>query len=261
MPISDLYYQSAWQEAYLASHGGPPPTANNGVINGTMVNPAGTAGSYNKVTLIKGKTYRLRLINTSMDNHFKVSLDSHTMKVIEADFVPIKPYSADWIFIGIGQRYDVIITASEKIDNYWFRAEPQAACGANANSGNIKSIFSYKGAASSNPTTTATAYVEGCADETQLVPYVVKNVPAAEFVYPNAKELVVGGPTFITPGSGTSASIAWTINGTAINVNWEQPTLEYIYQGNTNYPTDLNLYQLPHDNAVSFNFHKTSIRY
>jgi hypothetical protein len=42
-----------------------------------MLNPSGTGGAYNKVTLTAGKKYRLRLINTSVDNHFRVSLDNH----------------------------------------------------------------------------------------------------------------------------------------------------------------------------------------
>lgn len=46
-----------------------------------------------------------------------VSLDQHTFSVIASDFVPIVPYSADWIFVGIGQRYDVVITANQTSGN------------------------------------------------------------------------------------------------------------------------------------------------
>ena len=243
MPISDLYYQSIYVEALLAAERGPP-TADNGVINGTMVNPAGTGGAYNKVTLRPKKTYRLRLINTSVDNHFKVSLDSHNLTVIAADFVPIVPYDTQWLFIGIGERYDVIITANQPIGNYWFRAEVQQGCGRNANEGNIKAIFSYVGAALSNPNSTATTYTQSCNDETNLVPYVAKNVPENQFVYPEAEELTIGGPSIV------DGLFVWNVNNSAIDVDWEKPTLQYVLEGNTSYPADLNLYQLPKPNVV-----------
>jgi FtsP/CotA-like multicopper oxidase with cupredoxin domain len=243
MPVSDFYYQSAYVEALLAEEQGPP-TADNGLINGKMVNPNGTAGAYTKVTMQRGKTYRLRLINTSMDNHFKVSLDAHNLTVIAADFVPIVPYNTSWLFIGIGERYDVIITASQPISNYWFRAEVQQGCGSNANNGNIKAIFHYQGAATTNPNSTATSYTQSCLDETDLVPYVAKDVPEDQFVYPEAEELTIGGPSIV------DGLFIWNVNGSGIDVNWEMPTLQYVYEGNTSYPSDLNLYQLPKANAV-----------
>jgi FtsP/CotA-like multicopper oxidase with cupredoxin domain len=117
MPITDWYYQTAFQKSVLAAIPGPPPVADNGLINGTMLNPSGSGGAYNKVTLTSGKKYRLRLINTSVDNHFRVSLDNHNLTVIQADFVPTQPYVAEWIFLGIGERYDVIIDANQAVDN------------------------------------------------------------------------------------------------------------------------------------------------
>ena len=87
------------------------PEADNGLINGSMTSYSG--GSYSLTTLTPGSRHRVRLINTSVDNHFMVSLDNHQFEVISADFVPIVPYNASWIFIGIGQRYDVIVTANQ----------------------------------------------------------------------------------------------------------------------------------------------------
>jgi hypothetical protein len=89
---------------------------------------------------------------------------SISLTVIQADFVPIVPYSTQWLFIGIGQRYDVIITANQAVSSYWFRADVQQACGANNNIFNIKAVFSYDGAAPGNPAT------QGCADESKIVP-------------------------------------------------------------------------------------------
>lgn len=94
-----------------------------------MVSSGG--GKYYTSTITKGKKYRLRLINTSVDAHFMVSLDNHVFQVITSDFVPIKPYYTNWVFLDIGQRYDVVVSANQTVGNYWFRAEAQnqAGCG------------------------------------------------------------------------------------------------------------------------------------
>lgn len=212
-----------------------------------MLNPSGTGGAYNKVTLTAGKKYRLRLINTSVDNHFRVSLDNHNLTVIQADFVPTNPYIAEWIFIGIGERYDVIIDANQAIGNYWFRATVMTGCGAN-NNPNIQSIFSYAGAADELPTSTSTnAAPQNCNDETGLVPYVVKNVSSTNFLS-EFETLDVLLDIGVQNGVGVAQ---WNVNGSMINIDWQDPTLSYVASGNTTYPDDLNLIQLPTANTVS----------
>jgi hypothetical protein len=248
MPITDWYHLTAFQESLIAAQGAPP-AADNGLINGTMVSPSGSGGAYSTVTLTKGKRYRLRLINTSLDNHFKVSLDGHNLTVIQADFVPIVPYSTQWLFIGIGQRYDVIITANQAVSSYWFRADVQTACGANNNNFNIKAIFNYVGASAGNPTTTGVPYTQGCTDETQLVPYVKKDVPSSDFIA-SVKELNVTLNGGGVPGSNGTI-VTWTIDGTPLDINWELPTLKYVQESNNSFPVALNLIKLPKPNDVS----------
>jgi FtsP/CotA-like multicopper oxidase with cupredoxin domain len=122
----------------------------------------------------KGKKYKLRLINAAVDNHFVVSLDNHQFTVVAADFVPVKPFITDNLFIAIGQRYDAIIDADQEVANYWFRAEVQDQadpdCGLNANNGNIKSIFHYEGA-QGYPTSVGKTYAQRCADEVRSLKY------------------------------------------------------------------------------------------
>ena len=72
----------------------------------------------------KVKRYLLRLINTSFESTFIFSIDCHSFWVVEADFVPIKPYQATSVLIGIGQRYHVILEASDPVRDqheYWIR--------------------------------------------------------------------------------------------------------------------------------------------
>ncbi|OAX81865.1 hypothetical protein ACJ72_03790 [Emergomyces africanus] len=245
MPIQDWYYRTAWQNALI----GIPPVAENGLINGTMVNAYG-GGKYHENTIRKGKSYLLRLINTSVDNYFKVHLDNHLFTVISSDFVPIVPYEADWLFIAIGQRYDVIIHADQDINNYWFRAEVQKGCGENAMNGKIKSIFRYEGAdPEAEPTSVASNYTQGCHDEQGLVPFVPVDVPSEHFTQ-NVKDLnVTFQPEISSPGKNI---VHWKINGIPIETDWEYPTLQYVLDCNTSYPTKLNIIELPEANVWTY---------
>lgn len=74
MPISDWYYRPIFELNLIALHSNRgPPSPDTILMNGTMVNAQG-GGNYNKITVTKGKKYRLRLINMSVDTHMHVSL-------------------------------------------------------------------------------------------------------------------------------------------------------------------------------------------
>jgi hypothetical protein len=88
--------------------------------------------------------------------------------------------------MAIGQRYDVIFTANQTSDRYWFRVEipPATLCGSNAMSSgagqhSIFAIFSYSDAPKPNdePTSKSQAtYKVECADEKGMIPVTEKNV-------------------------------------------------------------------------------------
>lgn len=118
--IAELYNLTICQEDWFAERFGPP-TAANYLINGQNVKPDGSAGTRTKFSFTPGKKHLLRLINTSVDNHFKFTLDGHTMTVISTDFVPINPYTTSILNINIGQRYEVVIEANQPTANYWAR--------------------------------------------------------------------------------------------------------------------------------------------
>jgi hypothetical protein len=137
----------------------------NGLINGTNSFGNNTHPRFELIFDKKARDpskptkYRLRLINTSMDTHYKVALDSHTMKVIANDFVPIQPFDTEWLSIGIGQRYDVIITANQTSGNYWFRANVTNFCGQHSTDFvDIRAIVRYDGSSKAAPTSTYTGF-------------------------------------------------------------------------------------------------------
>jgi Multicopper oxidase len=47
------------------------------------------------MNFVKGKKYRLRLVNTGLYSHFRFAIDGHNLTVIAMDFVPIVPYTTD----------------------------------------------------------------------------------------------------------------------------------------------------------------------
>jgi hypothetical protein len=138
-------------------------------------------GKYHVTTLKKDKKHRLRLINTGIDNNFHVSIDSHNFTVITSDFVPIKPYTISSISINIGQRYDIIIDASQWVGNYWLRVDVAIGFGRNSNPTNIKSIIRYEGAPEEEPITQNTFTKSTACYNESVVPYALNQVPKVEF--------------------------------------------------------------------------------
>ena len=72
-------------------------------------------------------TYRLRLINGGSVFALKFSIDNHSLEVVASDGVPFaQPMIVDQLIIGLGERYDVLISGLAMIDmttNYWIRVD------------------------------------------------------------------------------------------------------------------------------------------
>lgn len=74
------------------------------MINGTNVSNKG--GSRFEVKFTAGTKYRLRVINPSIETHFRFEIDNHNFTVMANDLVPIKPYSTQVLNIGMGMSLD-----------------------------------------------------------------------------------------------------------------------------------------------------------
>jgi FtsP/CotA-like multicopper oxidase with cupredoxin domain len=76
-----------------------------------------------------GKKHRLRLINGGAEGIQKFTIDNHTMTVIANDFVPVKPYKANAITLGVGQRTDIIVDGTgSPNDAIWMRSNISILC-------------------------------------------------------------------------------------------------------------------------------------
>jgi FtsP/CotA-like multicopper oxidase with cupredoxin domain len=219
--LNDWSHATA-DELFLQAEARGPPTLENGLINGTNVygddGSSSQTGSRFTTTFTAGTSYRLRLINSAIDSHFKFSIDNHTLTVVASDLVPIEPFSTTILNVGIGQRYDVIVTADQAsvASSFWMRAIPQSACSDNENPNNIKGIVYYGSNDGTTPSTTGYSYTDSCDDETSnLTPYISKTVESA-----NWKDLETA-----TVGRYSTGIFRWYLNSTTMVVDWGSPTL------------------------------------
>jgi len=147
--LNDWDERTADQLYELTDVGGPP-TQQTGLINGTNTWTGSdnvTVGSRFSTTWESGSSYLLRVVNAAIDTHFSFTIDNHTLQVIASDFVPIVPYTTDVVSIGMGQRYDIIVTADQAsvASDFWMRAVPDTYCSENSNPDDIKGIVHYGG--------------------------------------------------------------------------------------------------------------------
>ncbi|KAI1100367.1 multicopper oxidase [Jackrogersella minutella] len=225
-----LTVDELWDDAQVNG----PPTLDNGLINGTNI--YNETGSRFETSFTSGTSYRLRLINGAVDTHFKFSIDNHTLQVIATDLVPIQPYTTTVLNIGMGQRYDLVITADQAsvADNFWMRAIPQSACSANDNADNIRGIVTYADT-SSTPTTTGYDYTDSCDDETaNIVPYISKTAGTSTSVTAEEAGIAVT----------TAGLFKWTLNSTSMLVDWENPTILQVLDEVTEFDTDDSVIEL-----------------
>ncbi|OUC97671.1 multicopper oxidase family protein [Streptosporangium minutum] len=62
-----------------------------------------------------GTRLRIRLINAGGDTAFRVALGGHAMTVTHADGFPVEPAETDALLIGMGERYDVLVTLKDGV--------------------------------------------------------------------------------------------------------------------------------------------------
>ncbi|KAK2625165.1 hypothetical protein QTJ16_005534 [Diplocarpon rosae] len=235
MFLNDWTHQTA-DAMYITAETDGPPTLDNGLINGTNV--YGDVGSRFETTVTAGETYRIRLVNGAIDTHWKFMIDSHNFTVIAMDLVPIVPYETSMLSIGMGQRYDIVLSASASSGDYWIRAIPQVACSDNDSADNIMGILRYDSTSTADPTTSAYTYTDTCNDEdmSTLVPYLSKTVSTED----------LDDDFAVTVGKSDSV-FKWYMAGTTFEVEWANPTLLQIYNEETNWTTSSHVIELPTD--------------
>ncbi|CAG8444745.1 16862_t:CDS:10, partial [Funneliformis mosseae] len=208
----------------------PGRVPDNGLINGknnfdcskaptgsTCVDNAGLA----KFEFVSSKRYRLRIINTSAFSSFFFSIDKHVMEVIEVEGTYTKRNKIHRLPINVAQRYSVIVTADQHVDNYVMRSEFQKKCMPDEaiSLPVVKAIIHYDGAPEDSvPTDNPwTDFLEECIDLDQktLQPLYEEKIPKAtrEIIHEIA---FLNGSTYIT--NLTTSTLTKVFEGTAANL-------------------------------------------
>ncbi|MDQ0813795.1 FtsP/CotA-like multicopper oxidase with cupredoxin domain [Streptomyces sp. B3I7] len=74
-----------------------------------------TAGAPEVFGARPGQRVRIRLINASGDTAFRVALGGHRMTVTHTDGHPVRHTDTDALLLGMGERYDVLVTVRDGV--------------------------------------------------------------------------------------------------------------------------------------------------
>ncbi|GMN24103.1 hypothetical protein TIFTF001_000410 [Ficus carica] len=105
-----------------------------------------------KLKVKPGKTYLLRLINAALNDDLFFSIANHTLTVVEADAVYVKPFQSNIILIAPGQTTNVLLKTKNHSPNVSFfmlaRPYSTAASGTFANT-TVAGVLEYANSPSS----------------------------------------------------------------------------------------------------------------
>jgi multicopper oxidase len=76
-----------------------------------------------------GKRVRLRLINAAGDTAYRVALGGHRLTITHTDGFPVRHQQVDALLIGMGERYDVLVTLDDGVFPLVALAEGKNATG------------------------------------------------------------------------------------------------------------------------------------
>lgn len=87
---------------------------------GTICNETNPECSPYVITVIPGKTYRLRISSLTALSALSFQIEGHNMTVVEADGHNVEPFVVQNLFIYSGETYSVLIKADQNpTRNYW----------------------------------------------------------------------------------------------------------------------------------------------
>jgi FtsP/CotA-like multicopper oxidase with cupredoxin domain len=116
-------------------------------------------------TFEPGKVHLLRLINTGAEGLQYFSIDGHKMTIVANDCVPVVPYEAEFVTLGVGQRTDILVTGLEDPEGaYWMRANISTNCSPTNQPLAVAAIYYPEANTSEPPTTTSSVqpFTETC---------------------------------------------------------------------------------------------------
>ncbi|WP_455902047.1 multicopper oxidase family protein [Rhodococcus gordoniae] len=81
------------------------------------------------LTAAPGQRARIRFVNVGADTAFRVALGGHRMTVTHTDGFPVVPQDTDALLIGMGERFDVLVTLGDGVFPLFAQAEGKTGYG------------------------------------------------------------------------------------------------------------------------------------
>ncbi|CAD6581208.1 MAG: hypothetical protein ASARMPREDX12_000394 [Alectoria sarmentosa] len=261
--LSDWYHNKTYEELVEEVMANPaekaPPFSDSNLINGKMnfdcsqllsesLQCTSNAG-LSKFQFHSGKTHRLRLINTGAEGIQYFSIDGHNMTIFANDFVPIVPYTTNVVTLGVGQRSDVIVTATGAPNStFWMRSN-LSSCD-NANYPYALAAIYYEDADNTSvPHSIVTPFDDSkCGNDnlTLTTPYYNYGaLPAPS----TTQDLTITG--HLNETDGTSGVFLFYVNNQTFRADYNSPILPLANGGNFSYPNpDWQVYNFDTNSSV-----------
>lgn len=219
------------------------------VANGTNC----FGGSYSSFEFIPGTRYRFRLVNTGSAAFEQISIDEHNMTVIANDFVPVVRYETSVVTLGVGQRTDVIVTATGATgQSYWFRAWNHPLCGDNIQPDGRAIIFYPDADRNVEPSSIVTVLPPNnrCQNDPLNLTTPMYSIPVSE------PDLTLNLTMTYAPNA--THSMQWLMNGIAYKGDLNTPLLlSAIHNSTTPFPPSRALYDLGTNTSIRLIFTNT----
>lgn len=100
-----------------------------------------------ELSVKKGDKARIRIINASASSIYRVALQGHRLTVTHTDGQPVEPVEVDALRIGMGERYDVLVSANNP--GLW-----QLAAQVEGTMKGVRALVRYKGSSGQTPPAT-----------------------------------------------------------------------------------------------------------
>ncbi|KAJ7253449.1 laccase 17 [Mycena rebaudengoi] len=246
--LEDWYHTPAEALMEQFKVDGKEPVPDSGLVNGVGRYNGGPAIPWAVVNVVKGKRYRLRIVNIAGFAAFTFSIDGHTFDVIETDGIATVPFNVDSFKIHAAQRYSVVLNANQPVANYWINA-PMEAKGSSKtlDKDNVKAILRYAGAPIADPTNKFALLKTNELEEYKLKTLIDPGAPGGSAPADHVIDLDFG-----TAGKGE-----WEING-IVYTPPTLPTLLKIINGATtadNFTSPEHTFILAQDEVVELRIH------
>ncbi|KAL8923535.1 MAG: hypothetical protein Q9172_003071 [Xanthocarpia lactea] len=229
--------------------------SDNNLINGKMsfdcstVNderPCTNSAPLSKFKFERGKAHRLRLINAGAAGQQVFSIDGHDMVVIANDYVPVRPYTAKTVFLGVGQRTDVVVKGTGEVDMaYWMRSNISTICNLPRQPQALAKIFYGEADTAQHPTTEPWPYADNgkCNNHdlnltTPVYAIAPNSTPAKTF------EIIIDQQVNAT------GHLEWRLNQQAFRGNYNRPLLLLAQETNQIYNPEWNIIETGNSTTV-----------